>query len=116
MATAIGVEKNIKVAASEKSKKGSKKTIDISPSLRTIERKDNKISLKGRKLAILLEDGFDEKIIEARNVNIESGRGFFNMYERTEYINGHLEIKSAPGQGTTVRLTVPLRTPATVDL
>lgn len=61
-------------------------------------------------------DGFDEKIIEARNVNIESGRGFFNMYERTEYINGHLEIKSAPGQGTTVRLTVPLRTPATVDL
>jgi signal transduction histidine kinase len=61
-------------------------------------------------------DGFDEKIIEARNVNIESGRGFFNMYERTEYINGHLEIKSAPGQGTTVRLTVPLHSPATVDL
>lgn len=61
-------------------------------------------------------DGFDEKIIEARNVNIESGRGFFNMYERTEYINGHLEIKSAPGQGTTVRLTVPVHSPAIVDL
>jgi signal transduction histidine kinase len=53
--------------------------------------------------------GFDEKIVEARSVNIESGRGFFNMYERTEYINGKLEIKSDPGMGTTVILTVPLR-------
>ncbi len=60
-------------------------------------------------------DGFDEKIIEARDVNIESGRGFFNMYERTEYINGSLEIRSAPGQGTVVRLSVPLKSAATVD-
>ncbi|HLT73313.1 MAG TPA: ATP-binding protein, partial [Cyclobacteriaceae bacterium] len=61
-------------------------------------------------------EGFDEKIVEARDINIESGRGFFNMYERTEYINGNLEIKSAPGEGTTVRLSVPLRSPATVDV
>jgi signal transduction histidine kinase len=60
-------------------------------------------------------EGFDEKIIEARDVNIESGRGFFNMYERTEYINGNLEIKSAPGEGTMVRLSVPLRSTATAD-
>ncbi|HEX7015766.1 MAG TPA: ATP-binding protein [Cyclobacteriaceae bacterium] len=59
--------------------------------------------------------GFDEKIVEARDINIDSGRGFFNMYERTEYINGNLEIKSAPGEGTTVRLTVPLRNSAAVD-
>ncbi len=58
--------------------------------------------------------GFDEKIVEARSVNIESGRGFFNMYERTEYINGHLEIKSAPGEGTIVTLSVPLRNAVTV--
>src|SRR5690606_29970088 len=37
-------------------------------------------------------EGFDEKLVEARGINIESGRGFFNMYERTEYINGNLEI------------------------
>lgn len=61
-------------------------------------------------------EGFDEKIVEARDVNIESGRGFFNMYERTEYINGSLEIKSAPGEGTIVRLSVPLRSPATADV
>lgn len=58
--------------------------------------------------------GFDEKLIEARSVNIESGRGFFNMYERTEYVNGKLELKSSPGQGTTIRLTIPLRTLAAV--
>jgi two-component system, NarL family, sensor histidine kinase DegS len=52
--------------------------------------------------------GFDEKLVETRNVNIESGRGFFNMYERSEYINSKLEIKSAPGQGTTLTLTVPV--------
>lgn len=61
-------------------------------------------------------EGFDEKIVEARDINIESGRGFFNMYERTEYVNGSLEIKSAPGEGTTVRLSVPLRSPATADV
>jgi PAS domain S-box-containing protein len=52
--------------------------------------------------------GFDEKLVEARSLNIESGRGFFNMYERTEYINGDLYVKSAPGEGTTVTLRVPM--------
>lgn len=59
-------------------------------------------------------NGFDEKLVEARSVNIESGRGFFNMYERTEYVNGHLDIKSEPGKGTTVALTVPVKTLAAV--
>ena len=53
--------------------------------------------------------GFDIRIVDARSVNIESGRGFFNMYERTEYVNGHLEITSVPGKGTTVELRVPLQ-------
>lgn len=68
-------------------------------------------------IVITIEDkgkGFDEKIVEARSVNIESGRGFFNMYERTEYINGNLEIKSFPGEGTKLVLTVPLRIAAAV--
>ena len=49
--------------------------------------------------------GFDEKLVESRSTSIESGHGFFNMYERTEYINGKLEIKSIPGQETSVTLT-----------
>jgi two-component system sensor histidine kinase DegS len=52
--------------------------------------------------------GFDTRIVDERSINIESGRGFFNMYERTEYVNGHLEINSTPGKGTTVELKVPL--------
>lgn len=60
-------------------------------------------------------NGFDEKLVEKRSVNIESGRGFFNMYERTEYINGSLDVKSAPGKGTTIILTVPIKSLVTVD-
>jgi two-component system, NarL family, sensor histidine kinase DegS len=52
--------------------------------------------------------GFDEKLVKARSMNIDSGRGFFNMYERAEYINAQLEIKSAPGSGTIVSLSVPV--------
>jgi signal transduction histidine kinase len=63
-------------------------------------------------LTITVKDegkGFDAKIVEARSMNIETGRGFFNMYERTEYVNGHLDINSEPGKGTSVVLTVPVR-------
>jgi signal transduction histidine kinase len=60
-------------------------------------------------------NGFDEKLVEARSMNIDSGRGFFNMYERTEYINGRLDIRSAPGQGTTVTLMVPVRSSMAVE-
>lgn len=59
--------------------------------------------------------GFDEKLVEKRNANIESGRGFFNMYERTEYINGALEIKSTPGSGTTITLTVPVKNTVAIE-
>lgn len=69
-------------------------------------------------IVIVVKDngkGFDEKLVEKRSVNIESGRGFFNMYERTEYINGSLDVKSEPGNGTTITLTVPVKTLITAD-
>jgi two-component system, NarL family, sensor histidine kinase DegS len=59
--------------------------------------------------------GFDEKLVEKRSVNIESGRGFFNMYERTEYINGALDVKSEPGKGTTITLVIPVKNLVTAD-
>jgi catalase len=40
-----------------------KKRITLSPSLRTIEREENAVWLKGRKLAILAEDGVDGSVI-----------------------------------------------------
>jgi two-component system, NarL family, sensor histidine kinase DegS len=59
--------------------------------------------------------GFDEKLVASRSVNIDSGRGFFNMYERSEYINARLEIRSSLGSGTTVSLTVPVRTASILE-
>lgn len=59
--------------------------------------------------------GFDMKLVEGRNLNIDTGRGFFNMYERTEYVNGKLDIRSDPGKGTSVELTVPVRIGAAVE-
>jgi two-component system sensor histidine kinase DegS len=59
--------------------------------------------------------GFDTKIAESRSSNLDSGRGFFNMYERTEYVNGNLEIQSEPGQGTTVSLTIPVRNTVPIE-
>lgn len=60
-------------------------------------------------------NGFDVKLVEARNMNIDSGRGFFNMYERTAYVNGRLTIDSEPGKGTTLILSVPVRTAVTIE-
>lgn len=60
--------------------------------------------------------GFDTRLVEARSVNIESGRGFFNMYERTEYVNGELSIESQPDRGTTVTLTVPVKNAISLEV
>jgi two-component system, NarL family, sensor histidine kinase DegS len=60
--------------------------------------------------------GFEEKLLRTRSLNIESGRGFFNMFERSEYINAKLEIRSQPGSGTTVTLTVPVHQAAVAEL
>jgi signal transduction histidine kinase len=85
----------------------------INNAIKYSEAETIEISLQQNKheLVLIVTDkgkGFNEKILASRNANIESGRGFFNMYERTEYINGNLEINSQPGKGTSVILTVPL--------
>ncbi len=59
-------------------------------------------------------DGFDPSVMD--NAGIESGSGFFNMYERTEYINGTLEINSEPGKGTSIELHVPVKHLQTMEL
>ncbi|NJM25516.1 MAG: hypothetical protein HC859_08525 [Bacteroidia bacterium] len=77
-----------------------------------------KVEPQADQLRIVVQDngkGFDPKIVEQRHTNIESGRGFFNMYERTEYVNGKLTIQSSPGNGTTVTLVVPVHVVAPVD-
>ena len=59
--------------------------------------------------------GFDACLVDERSVNIESGSGFFNMHERSEYINGKLKVETEQEKGTTVRLTVPIRISAQIE-
>jgi two-component system, NarL family, sensor histidine kinase DegS len=73
---------------------------------------DVTLAQTGGDLVVSVRDrgkGFDARALKDRNIDIGSGRGLFNMYERTEYIHGRLEIRSEPGHGTTVLLTVPVR-------
>jgi signal transduction histidine kinase len=46
--------------------------------------------------------------IGPRGDGLEGGFGLSGMRERAELVGGELELAPAPGQGTTVRLTVPL--------
>lgn len=69
------------------------------------------LSQTNDELKVMVSDngkGFDTTLVDARNMNIESGRGFFNMYERTEYVNGQLVIDTQPEKGTTVMLKIPI--------
>jgi signal transduction histidine kinase len=60
-------------------------------------------------VAVTVEDdgaGFDVEEVRRR---LRTGRGFglFSIRERLSYLKGRLDIRSAPGQGTRVRLTIP---------
>ncbi len=60
-------------------------------------------------VARIVDDGigFDTESIDKEYVNSGS-LGMINMRERAERIDGSLQVKSAPGAGTTVTLVVPL--------
>jgi signal transduction histidine kinase len=50
----------------------------------------------------------DASRLGPRGDGLEGGFGMSGMRERAELVGGELEMASAPGRGTTVRLTVPL--------
>ncbi|MBU4268404.1 MAG: PAS domain S-box protein [Acidobacteria bacterium] len=57
--------------------------------------------------------GFDaSRIFSPKDQN--SGFGFFSMRERLNYLGGGLEVKSKPGKGSQIILTVPLPGPGLV--
>ncbi|GCE10187.1 sensor histidine kinase [Tengunoibacter tsumagoiensis] len=63
-----------------------------------------KLSLKGQTLSIEVHDdgrGFD-------STQTHQGMGLNNLRERTQEINGTLEITSQPGLGTRIIITIPL--------
>ena len=52
----------------------------------------------------------DGKGFAFKNIESKKTLGLFGMKERTLEMDGHYEIKSEPGMGTTVSVTVPLNT------
>jgi PAS domain S-box-containing protein len=68
---------------------------------------DIELKLEDGTLALLIRDdgvGFDPAAVGGES----SGLGLHGMGERTALLGGSLEIRSAPGQGTTVRAWVPV--------
>jgi signal transduction histidine kinase len=67
------------------------------------------LSREGPSIKIQINDdgvGFDaERIFAPREQN--KGFGFFSMRERVNYLGGGMEVKSRPGHGSQIILTVP---------
>lgn len=61
---------------------------------------------KGNTLSITVEDngkGFDKDIFKTGH----GGMGYQNLKDRIAYLNGTLDIETAPGNGTSVNIEVP---------
>lgn len=70
----------------------------------TLLRKDNKIKI------YIDDDGVGFDFSKAQfSVNDLSGFGLFSIRERMEHLGGNLDVKSKPGHGTCVTLTMPLK-------
>jgi len=66
--------------------------------------------VKGNRLRVSVEDdgrGFDPQALRVDYAR-RGSLGMVNMLERAELLNGVLELESAPGRGTRVRLEIPL--------
>lgn len=59
--------------------------------------------------------GFDKSIVESSSEQ-RGSLGFKNMNERTELVNGIIQMDSAVGKGTTIRVIIPLTEEATERL
>ncbi len=71
------------------------------------------LSLEERSLNIQVNDdgqGFDASQIYDAKAQ-KGGFGFFSMRERLNYLGGGIDVKSKPGKGTQIVLTVPQGTP-----
>jgi signal transduction histidine kinase len=69
------------------------------------------VSLKGRNGGLLLEirdngKGFD--LPAAMDRSVGDGIGLMGMHERAQHLNGSVDVRSTPGQGTVVEVQIPL--------
>ncbi|MFO7823018.1 MAG: histidine kinase [Cyclobacterium sp.] len=69
------------------------------------------LSHNSQTLHLEIEDngkGFDIKKLEDKGHFSASGHGLFNIRERANFINGQCDIRTAPGKGTSISISVPL--------
>jgi two-component system NarL family sensor kinase len=74
------------------------------------ESSEIRVTRKGNLIRVEVEDdgcGFDVDALESSGANDHFG--LFNIRERIQYLGGVMEIRSAPGRGTTVVLMIPRR-------
>lgn len=69
------------------------------------------LHLRATRDAIVLEIRDDGVGVSAEAADSGEALGFVGMRERAALVNGRLSVQGAPGQGTTVRVTVPLVAP-----
>jgi signal transduction histidine kinase len=62
--------------------------------------------------ALVVEIRDDGRGVPAQTASHSAGQGLDSMKQRAVHIGGRLEIVSTPGDGTCVRLDVPVRKPA----
>ena len=53
--------------------------------------------------------GFDKELQFQNGKPVQEGLGLSNMYERAKLVNGTLSIDSNINEGTTVKITIPIR-------
>ncbi len=73
------------------------------------------VGRKGNVMVIQIEDngkGFD---VNARNNDGRDHFGMHNMRQRAETLDGTLDMRTAPGQGTTIVVRFPIETGRKVD-
>jgi two-component system sensor histidine kinase UhpB len=59
--------------------------------------------------AVVRDDGSGFDLARLHRGELHSGMGLYGMYERARLVGGSIQIDSAPGRGTTMRATVPVR-------
>ena len=73
------------------------------------EAKTIHINMYNKKEKLVLEIKDDGKGIEKKNLNKSNSFGIIGIRERAELFKGKMEIKSKPGQGTMIRVKLPLK-------
>lgn len=77
-----------------------------------------RVTLKGNNVVAQVSDngkGFDVEAMQER-YSKGSSFGMINMNDRAEHIGGTLDLKSAPGKGTTITVTIPVKVESSSQL